>query len=152
MQPIKGSRYLTGEPPVGMGLMFYGESATSIVASVILDARHEGPPGHVHGGFSASLIDEAMGGAVWRAGFQGVAANLNVNFRLPVPLGVEVVVRGWVERVEGRKIFTAGSVTLPDGQTAVEGRGLFIEATHLFRDSRETETIFRDLGDIESET
>jgi uncharacterized protein (TIGR00369 family) len=144
MKQINGSRFITGEQPVGMGFVFYGDSPSSLMATVTLDERHEGPPQHGHGGFSSALIDEAMGGAVWRAGYRVVAANLNINFRLPVPLGMEVTVRGWVERVEGRKVFAAGNISLADGRVAVEGTGLFIEAPELFRGSSHFENAIFD--------
>ena len=57
-----------------------------------------------------------------------LAANLNINFRKPVPLEKPITVRGWVERIEGRKIFTAGQIVLEDGAVATEGRGIFVTA------------------------
>lgn len=127
-----GSHFMTGEPPIGMGFTFYVDEDQSIVADLLLDERHEGPPNHVHGGFSAALLDEVMGTAVWQAGFQVVAVNIEFDLRAPVPLGQTVTVRGWVEQKEGRKVYTRGTLTLADGRVAVAGRGLFIEAPHLF--------------------
>ena len=124
---------MTGAPPENQGIQLYAEDDGTIVIPVMLDQRHEGPPGYVHGGFSAALIDEAMGGAVWHAGLQVVAVKLDFNLRAPVPLGVEVTVRGRVDRIEGRKVFATGEITLPDGQIAVDGQGIFVEAPHLFK-------------------
>lgn len=62
-----GSRFMTAPSPGGMGLQFYAEGET-IVAPLTLDERHEGPPQHVHGGFSAALLDEMMGTAVSAGG------------------------------------------------------------------------------------
>ena len=131
-KPIRGSRYLTGERPLNQGIQLYAEEDGTIVIPTILDERHEGPPNCVHGGFSASLIDEAMGGAVWHAGYKVVAVHLDFDLRLAVPLGEEVTVRGRVERVEGRKVYTSGEITLADGRVAVEGSGIFVEAPQLF--------------------
>lgn len=148
--PISGSRFLTGQPPIGMGLKFYPDEEKGVIAPVILDERHEGPPHHVHGGFSAALIDEAMGAAAWRAGYHVVAVHISFDLRAPLPLGVEVTVRGWVERVEGRKVFTKGTITLPDGRLAVEGEGIFVQAPQMFNeDFRDAFTTSYERGELE---
>lgn len=54
-----------------------------------------------------------------------MTANLTVDYRSPTPLLRELVFRGWCEKVEGRKIFTRG--TLHHGDTlCAESAGLFI--------------------------
>lgn len=107
---------------------FYVESERSVQAKLVFRLEQEGPPGHVHGGLSATLLDEAMGIAVWEMGRQVVSVNLNVTYKRAVPLGVEVTVTGRVERFEGRKAFTSGTIVLPDGAVAVEATGVFVEA------------------------
>jgi len=92
----------------------------------------QGPPGHTHGGASAAVIDEAMGAAVWRSGAKVVLANLNLDYRLPVPLFVPLRVESWLERSEGKKSYATGRILLEDGRTAVSGTGLFLPAPHLF--------------------
>jgi uncharacterized protein (TIGR00369 family) len=126
---LTGSRFLSD-----MGLEFYLEVDGTVISTLTPEPRHEGPPGHVHGGFSTSLLDEAMGAAVWRAGHRVVTVSLVTDFRAPVPIGAEVTVRGKVDRIEGGKIHTMGSITLPDGKLAVEGRGLWIEMPEMFKD------------------
>jgi acyl-coenzyme A thioesterase PaaI-like protein len=130
---LTGSRFLRE-----MGLEFYLEANGVVVSTLTPELRYEGPPGHMHGGFSASLLDEAMGAAVWRAGYKVVSVNLVTDFRAPVPIGAAITVRGWVDRIEGGKIHTLGSITLPDGKLAVEGRGLWIEMPEMFKDESQS--------------
>ncbi|MCB9452272.1 MAG: PaaI family thioesterase [Anaerolineaceae bacterium] len=125
--PLYGSKFSGW-----LGIQFYAEPNGSIVGDVILQPEQEGPPLYAHGGISASLLDEAMGTSAWWAGYKVVAANLNLNYRQPVPLGVEIHIRGHIQSIEGRKIYTAGSITLPDGTVAIESTGLFIHAPHIF--------------------
>ncbi|MFP4322853.1 MAG: PaaI family thioesterase [Anaerolineales bacterium] len=127
-KPIKGSPFLG---PNSLNIDLYAD-ADGVFAPLVLDARVEGPPGHAHGGFSAALLDETMGAAVWRAGFQAVAAHISFDFHKPVPLAQEVQVRGWVETQDGRKVHARSEIRLPDGQLAVSGRGIFVHAPHLF--------------------
>lgn len=66
----------------------------------------QGPPGHAHGGSIAAVLDEAMGAAAWMAGHRAVAAHLGTNFKRMLPLGTDTLLEAWVERVEGRKVWT----------------------------------------------
>lgn len=87
----------------------------------------EGPPGCAHGGSIAALMDDCMGTSAWAAGFRVVALNLNVNFRAFVPLETTTGIECWVERQEGRKVYTKGRLTAADGTLHAEAEGLFIQ-------------------------
>ena len=58
-------------------------------------------------------------------GKPGMTGTLTVRYRSPTPLHVELALRGWVERVEGRKIFTRGTVHV-DGRLCAEAEAVFI--------------------------
>lgn len=131
-KPIGGSNFIYGERPGGFGAQLYVQENGHVEGLITLGIEKEGPPGHAHGGALATMIDEVMGAAAWHNGYRVLAANLNFNYRRPAPLGVELRVRGWIERVDGRKIFTSGEVLLPDGIVATEGTGLFILAPQYF--------------------
>jgi uncharacterized protein (TIGR00369 family) len=100
----------------------------STLARMTLGDQQQGPPQHAHGGVLALLLDETMGAAVWVNGHAVLAVNLNINFRLPVPLGVPLEVRGRVDEVFRRKVTTTGEIVLPDGTVAVTGSGVFARA------------------------
>ena len=96
-----------------------------IVYDVELGAMYEGPPGLVHGGVSALLLDQLLGEATARAGGPGMTGRLTVHYRRPTPLG-KLRLRGWSESIEGRKSIAKGEVLDPDGNVTVEAEGLFI--------------------------
>lgn len=96
-----------------------------IVGGVRFGDLYEGPPGHVHGGFVAAILDEVLGAAQASTGRPGMTARLEVQYRAPTPLHTELVATGWVDRVEGRKIFAAGEVRAGDTVTA-RAEGLFV--------------------------
>lgn len=87
----------------------------------------QGPPGHAHGGAIAAVLDEAMGAAAWVAGHIAVAARLDTNFQRMVPLGTDATLEARVEREEGRKIWTAGTLVDAGGTPFASATGLFIE-------------------------
>ncbi len=128
---IGGSSIIFNPPPGGFGARFYAADNGQIIGRVTVDDTKQGPPGHVHGGALATLVDEAMGASAWFSGYRVVAVHLEFRLKHAVPLNVEITMRGWVVRKEGRKVFAAGELLLPDGRVAVEGSGVFVEAPHL---------------------
>ncbi len=90
---------------------------------------YEGPPGYVHGGFLAASFDEVLGMAQSMTGNPGMTGTLTIRYRRPTPLLTELVFEAWVDRVEGRKIFTHGTLSA-NGQLTAEAEGLFIAIGH----------------------
>jgi acyl-coenzyme A thioesterase PaaI-like protein len=88
-------------------------------------AAYEGPPGCVHGGYVAAAFDEVLGSAQSLGGRPGMTGRLTVNYRSPTPLRTELRFAGWVDRVEGRKTFTVGTLYAGD-RLCAEAEGLFI--------------------------
>lgn len=133
--PEHGSCFVCGsENPHSMGVTWYQNETGAIQTTMVFTLAHQGPPAHAHGGASAAVLDEAMGAAVWSAGYSVVAVNLEINYKLPVPLGQNIVIEARIAEVKPRKILTTSEMRLPDGSIAVTGRGIYVEAPHLFKD------------------
>ena len=131
--PEHGSCFVCGkENEHSIGVKWYIKENKSIWGAVTLSERQQGPPQLAHGGATAALLDEAMGVAVWQGGYKVVAIKLNVDFKRPVPLGVEIQVSGRIVAENKKEIHTSGEITLPDGTVAVIGNGVFVEAPQLF--------------------
>ncbi len=92
---------------------------------------HTAIPGYVYGGLIASLIDCHCTGtaaaAMYRAegramdtepAFRFVTASLHVDYLKPTPLGPELVVRGRVKEIRGRKVVVEASVYAGEVLTA----------------------------------
>ena len=131
--PRHGSCFVCGsEDSPGMGVAWYAQDDNSIFAEVTLSVIQQGPPGMAHGGASAALLDEAMGAAVWQAGYRVASVNLNINYHKPVPLGQPFTVTARTREANGRKVTAAGEIRLADGTLAVSGEGIFVHAPQLF--------------------
>lgn len=76
-----------------------------------------------------------MGLVVWAAGYKVLAANINVNYRKPLPLHVPLLAEARISEVSGRKIISEGKILLPDSTGAVEGSGVYVIAKHFFENS-----------------
>lgn len=107
------------EPPEGRS------GHPQIVGTACFGPQYEGPPGHVHGGYLAAAFDEVLGFAQSLGGKPGLTGTLTIRYRSPTPLRVELALRGWVERVEGRKIFTRGTIHAGD-RLCAEAEAIFI--------------------------
>ena len=90
-------------------------------------AEHTAMKGYVYGGLIASLIDchgtgSAAGAAYRAAGLQPgegpaqryVTASLKVDYLKPTPLGPELVIRGKIREIKGRK-------TIVDAEPSADG-------------------------------
>lgn len=129
--PGHGACFVCGaENPRSIGLRWFEENG-EIFAEFTFDEGQQGPPAHLHGGAAAAVLDEAMGAAVWAAGLRVVAVNLEINYKQPVPLGQNVTIRARTQERRERKVLTTSEILLPDGSTAVTGRGIYAPAPHL---------------------
>ena len=96
-----------------------------IHGSVEFGAAYEGPPGHVHGGFVAAAFDEVLGFAQSLTGNPGMTAGLTIRYRSPTPLRTLLRFDAGVDRVEGRKIFTSGTLAAA-GRVTAEAEAVFV--------------------------
>jgi acyl-coenzyme A thioesterase PaaI-like protein len=85
-----------------------------VSARVTLGKPFEGPPGLVHGGFIATMLDHVLARAARSAGHGGLTATLAVRFRRPVPLGAPLVLEAALEETEGRRATTRATLALAE--------------------------------------
>ena len=86
----------------------------------------EGPPGHVHGGFVAMMLDQLLGHANILNDVPAVTGELRVRYCAPTPLHERIDFRmERFERMSERRIVTRGVLSAA-GQVTAEGEGTFI--------------------------
>lgn len=117
--------------PIAPPLTFTGLADGSVEAEVTLTIAYQGQPNCAHGGISSLMLDHAFGVANGWAGLSGMTAHLELDYKAPTPLFVPLVVRARQVRVEGRKIWTEGTISAGD-TLCVKAEALFI-AGHLPR-------------------
>jgi acyl-coenzyme A thioesterase PaaI-like protein len=89
-----------------------------------LGAAYEGPPGLVHGGVSALILDQMLGEAAGAGGKPGMTGTLTLRYRRATPLG-DLRAESWIDRSDGVKTWAKGHILDGEGVT-VEAEGLFI--------------------------
>lgn len=100
----------------------------SVGSAFTLGAAYEGPPGSVHGGVSALVLDHLMGETASNAHTRlTVTGTLTLRYLQPLPLG-PVRMQARIAGEEGRKVTVTGWIAedRPDATPAVEATGLFI--------------------------
>ena len=106
----------------------HDDDATRCWSEFTLNSAYEGPPGLVHGGVCALVLDHVLGeaasGGLTKPLFTGT---LTVRFVRGTPLG-RLRADAAVERTEGVKSFVSGHLSDGEGIT-VEAEGIFIKPT-----------------------
>ncbi|HET6167550.1 MAG TPA: PaaI family thioesterase [Marmoricola sp.] len=93
-------------------------------SDVTLGAAYEGPPGLVHGGVAALVLDHVMGECASATGRPGYTGTLTLRYRAGAPLG-SLRVDAWVESANGAKTVIHGALRAGD-LTCVEAEGIFV--------------------------
>ncbi|KAA0102770.1 PaaI family thioesterase [Mycolicibacterium sp. P1-5] len=105
-------------------LVVHQETDGSVWADATLGAAYEGPPGHVHGGICALLLDHVLGATAHKPGRPAVTGTLTLRYELGTRLG-PLHIEAHVDRVAGAKIYAVGHIATSDGVT-VRAEGVFI--------------------------
>jgi uncharacterized protein (TIGR00369 family) len=113
--------------PAGLHLEFLLAEDGSVVSLATIADNFEGPPGYLHGGIIATLIDEAMSKAVRARGLIAMTRQLEVDYARPVPSGASIRIEGRIVSSEGRKHRVQARILNAAGSELVLGKGLFIE-------------------------
>jgi uncharacterized protein (TIGR00369 family) len=109
----------------GLRVDLAGTGDGALAGRFAVEDRHQGPPGHIHGGILATLLDEAMALVLHAEGTFALTRRLEVDLLAPVPLGSELDVEARVARREGRKLWLLARASGGEGPVA-EARGLFL--------------------------
>lgn len=118
--PVIGTRN-----PVAPPLVLNYDESGKVWTDFHLGAAYEGPPGNVHGGVCAMVLDHVLGeaasGGMTRPAFTGTISCRYLRFTRLGALHAEAI----VERTEGVKIFAVGYLADDEGIT-VEAEGVFV--------------------------
>jgi acyl-coenzyme A thioesterase PaaI-like protein len=126
--------------PHGHHLKSYWDGEETIARFTACTRFSGGVPDHVYGGMVASLLDchgtASAAAFAYRAAGRGmgdggefmrfVTASLKVDFLRPTPIGVELVIKGRLLGIEGRKVQVALSLS-EGGLTCASGQMLAIQ-------------------------
>lgn len=110
--------------PIAPPLILQRAPNGGVYADFRLGAAFEGPPGHVHGGVSALVLDHVLGEAASSAENPRLTGTISLRYLRTTPLG-DLHAEARIVRTEGIKTFAVGHLADADGVT-VEAEGVFI--------------------------
>ena len=96
--------------------LLWQEASNRITGTVRFNQAFEGPPGHVHGGWVAGVLDHIMGMTHVRTGHPGMTGGLSVRYLKPTPLNQLIEI-------------SAEATELDDKRTEVKAEMRFGETT-----------------------
>jgi acyl-coenzyme A thioesterase PaaI-like protein len=111
--------------PIAVPLSIHKDADGRATTAFTLGALYEGPPGCVHGGVLALLLDQVLGECAAASGSPGMTGTLTLRYLRPTPLG-DCSIEAWVDRVDGVKTFVHGELRRADGKPTVDVEGIFI--------------------------
>jgi len=110
--------------PLSPGLNMWLEGKKAF-GTVNCGYAYEGPPGFVHGGYVAAILDQFLGMAQIAGKNPGMTGTLSIRYHRPTPLNTELKLEAEIDRVEGRKSFVTGEI-YAHGLLTASCEGLFI--------------------------
>lgn len=124
-QPMVWGNVVVGlRNPVAPPLVIHHGADGLVWADFVLGAAYEGPPGHVHGGVCAMVLDHVLGATAHKPRRPAYTGTLTLRYLRGTPLG-KLRAEARIDRVEGVKTFAVGHLADAQGVT-VEAEGVFI--------------------------
>jgi uncharacterized protein (TIGR00369 family) len=113
--------------PAGLHLDFLVAEDQSVVCLPTVADTFEGPPGLLHGGIIATLLDEAMSKAVRVRGLTAMTRQMEIDYLRPIPSATPIRIDGRIVRSEGRKHWTEARIVSEKSTALATAKGLFVE-------------------------
>lgn len=127
--PVEGTAENTGRSWAWTLGLEWSREPPGLVSVFTPSPEHRGPPGLLHGGLAAAVLDETMAALGWATeGVHTVTASLELRYRAPVALdGRPVRTEAWRDRPGTRRVHKVhGRLVTAGGIIAVEATGLFV--------------------------
>ncbi len=125
-----GDRMAWGNPVIGVRnpiappLVIERDASGAAFTDFVMGAPYEGPPGYVHGGVSALVLDHVLGEAASDGEIPRFTGTITLRYLRTTQLG-RLHAEAHIDRTEGVKTYVVGHLSDEDGIT-VEAEGVFI--------------------------
>jgi acyl-coenzyme A thioesterase PaaI-like protein len=111
--------------PVAPPLVVQHNEDGSVYTDFHLGAAYEGPPGHVHGGVAALVLDHVLGAVAASQEKPRLTGTITLRYLRTTPLG-HLHAEARIARTVGVKTYAVGHLADDEGVT-VEAEGVFIQ-------------------------
>ena len=101
------------------------EASNRITGTVKFSQAFEGPPGHVHGGWVAGVLDHLMGMTHVRTGHPGMTGGLSVRYLKPTPLNLVIEVSAQATELDDKRTEVKAEMRFGETTTA-QAEAIFV--------------------------
>jgi acyl-coenzyme A thioesterase PaaI-like protein len=113
--------------PIGLHLDDIRRVGDQVRATLHPRPEYQSYPGVLHGGLSATALDEVMGYAsILLAGIWAATATMEVRYRTQVPYDAPLPLVAGLTDTRGRRVRAWARLHLPDDRVGVEATGLLV--------------------------
>lgn len=105
---------------------YFNSSNKHVYAEVYFGKLAQGPPGFVHGGAIAAVLDESMGITSWMNNFKVMTVELKTTFVKAIKLNSVVYVDAWIDKPNETNVIIKASMINETGEI------VFAKATGIF--------------------
>jgi acyl-coenzyme A thioesterase PaaI-like protein len=113
--------------PIGMHLNDIRREGDQVLATLHPRPEFQSYPGVLHGGLSATALDELMGYAsILLAGIWAATATMEVRYRSQVPYDAPLGLVAGLTDTRGRRVRAWARLHLPDDGVGAEATGLLV--------------------------
>jgi len=113
--------------PIGLHLDDIRRQGDQVLATLHPRPEYQSYPGVLHGGLSATALDEVMGyAAILLAGIWAATATMELRYRTRVPYDAPLPLVAGVTDARSRRVRAWARLHLPDGRVGVEASGLLV--------------------------
>ena len=98
--------------------LLWQEASNRITGTVKFNQAFEGPPGHVHGGWVAGVLDHIMGMTHVRTGHPGMTGGLSVRYLKPTPLNQLIEISAEATEIDDKRTEVTGTMRCGETTTA----------------------------------
>lgn len=119
--------------PISLGVTYYSLESGEVACEFVAGAMHEGHQGIMHGGLTATILDETMGrsnheyrGKEMEKNKSCVTGEYSVHFYKPVLIGHKYRSVGRVVKADGRKRYTEAYIIDEENYIYTKAEGIFV--------------------------
>lgn len=128
-----GMCFACGEKnPISLALEFEEIAENKVRAEFIPGENHQGYNGIIHGGLTATLLDEAMAHVIGFKGIKAFTAELNIRFRKAIEIGKKLEIIGQYKSFKKSSIanvhYAQAEIFDEEGNLKAQAEAKFIES------------------------
>ena len=98
--------------------LLWQEASNRIMGTVRFNQAFEGPPGYVHGGWVAGVLDHIMGMTHVRTGHPSMTGGLSVRYLKPTPLNQLIEISAKATELDDKRTEVKGTMRYGETTTA----------------------------------